>query len=93
MTRAGDGERDHGLGGDAGGGDDADVDALVGGLDRLAGGEADGAERAAQGRDGLEVAADDDVFAVGDAAFDAAGVVLLAGELVKSPSWPSPVGS
>jgi hypothetical protein len=77
---AGDGEGDHGLGGDSGGGDDADVGALVGGFGGFAGFEGDGGEGAAEGRDGLEVAADDEVFAVGDAAFEAAGVVVLAGE-------------
>ena len=75
-----DGEGDHGLGSDAGGGDDAHVRAFIGCLGGLAGVEGDGGERAAEGGDGLEVTADDEVFAVGDAAFDAAGVVVLAGE-------------
>ena len=77
---AGDGEGDHGFGGYSGGGDYADVGAFVGGLGDLAGFEGDRGEGAAEGGDGLEVAADDEVFAVGDAALEAPGVVVLAGE-------------
>src|SRR5258708_4798050 len=74
------GERDHRLCRDASGWDDTDVAALVGCLDGLAGLEADAGEGPAEGGDGLEVAAHDDVFSVGDATFDASGVVPLARE-------------
>src|SRR5260370_1270593 len=58
-----------------------DIAALIRCLHGLAGLEADAGEGPAQGGDGLEIAAHDDVFAVGDTAFDAAGVVLLARDL------------
>src|SRR4029077_6834105 len=63
----------HGLAGDPGGGDDAPVGALVGGLHRFLGDHVGSAQGAAQRGDGLEVAAHDYVFTVGDAAFEAAG--------------------
>ncbi len=92
QNRAGDGEGDHGLGGDTGGGDDADVGALIGCFGGLAGCEGDRGEGATKGRDGLEVAADDEVLAVGHAAFETAGVVVLAGESGERAGVPFGVG-
>jgi len=69
----------HSLSGNAGGGDDADVAALVactGGLARV---KTHRFERLAERGDGLQVAANDDVFAVGDAALDAACVCCAGG--------------
>ncbi len=48
QSAAGEGERDHGLGRNSGGGHDTDIGALVGGFDRLARGEIDRLQRAAQ---------------------------------------------
>src|SRR5579859_233048 len=76
----GDDEGYHGLGCYPSGGDYADVGAFIAGAGGFAGVEANGFQWAAQGADGFQVAADDNVFAVGDAAFDAAGVVLVASE-------------
>ena len=64
----------------AGGGHNANVAALVAGAGGLAGVKAHRFQRLAEGGDGLQVAAHHNVFAVGDAALDAAGVVLRAGE-------------
>src|SRR5579859_4832912 len=72
----------HGFANDAGGGDDAPVGALVGGLHGGLGDHVSGAQGAPQGGDGLEVAAHDDVFTIGDAAFEAAGAVGRAAEAV-----------
>src|SRR5260370_24193743 len=76
----------HGLGCDGSGGHHAPVGALVGSLNRLLGDHVGGSKGAAQGGDGFQVAAHDDVFAVGDAAFEAACAVgrkrKLTGDLV-----------
>ena len=80
KQRARYGKGDHGLCGDACRWYDANVRALIGCLSRLASFEGHGSEGAAEGGDGLEVASDDKVFAVGDAAFEASGVVVLTGE-------------
>ena len=80
LGQAGDGQRHHGLGGHARGRHHANVAALVAGAGRLAGVEAHRFQRPAQRRDRLQVAAHHDVFAVGDAALDAAGVVVRAGK-------------
>src|SRR5262249_33774464 len=73
-------KRDHGLGGDAGCGDDADIGAFVSRLHGFAGGKIDRFQRPPQGRDRLEIAADDDVFSIRDSTFDSTGVVLRAGK-------------
>src|SRR5260370_37418824 len=75
-----------GLGCDGSGGHHAPVGALVGSLSRLLGDHVGGSKGAAQGGDGFQVAAHDDVFAVGDAAFEAAcavgGTRKLTGDIV-----------
>src|SRR6266436_4346596 len=72
----------HRFASDACRGDDTPVRALVGGLHGLLGNHIGGAEGATKRGDGLEVAADDYVFAVGDAAFEAAGTIGAAVEAV-----------
>src|SRR5712692_1966029 len=64
----------------SGRGDDAPVGALVSGLHRLFGDHIGGAEGAAERGDRLEVTADNDVFAVGDAAFEPASAIGAAAE-------------
>ena len=87
-------DRDHGLADHAGGRDHADVGALVGGQRRLARLQVHRFERPAQRRDGLEQAAHQDVLAVGDAAFEAAGAIGAAREAAalrgRSESCPAP---
>ena len=75
-------ERDHGFTGDAAGGNDANIGTFVGGLDGFFGVQIGGHHGAPQGGDGLQVAADDDVAAVGNAAFEAAGAIGSAIEAV-----------
>src|SRR5205823_4773815 len=70
----------HGFGGDSGRGDHTDVGTFVGGFDRFASGKIYGLQGAAQGRDRFEIAANADVLAVGDAAFDTSRIVVGAGE-------------
>src|SRR5258708_9392002 len=76
----------HGLGCDRSRGHDTPVGALVGGLNRLLGDHVGGSKGAAQGGDRFEITADDDIFAVGDAAFEAAcavgGTRKLTGDIV-----------
>src|SRR4030095_9489247 len=71
----GEDKSNHSFTGDRPGGEDAQVGTLVSGLDGLLGDHVGGAEGAAEGGDRLQVAANNDVFAVGDAAFQAAGSV------------------
>ena len=80
MGQAGDGQRDHGFRRHARRGHHANVRSLVARGGFLAGIEADRLEGAAQGGNRLQISAHHDVLAVGDAAFDAAGVVLRAGK-------------
>src|SRR5216683_6731875 len=62
----------HGLGCDGSRGHHAPVGALVSSLNRLLGDHVGGSKGAAQGGDGFEITTDDDIFAVADAAFEAA---------------------
>src|SRR5215467_12435325 len=71
----GEDKSDHSFSGDGAGGHDAPVGALVGRLNRILGDHVCGAERAAKRRDRFQVAADDNVLAVADASFEAAGAV------------------
>ena len=80
LGQAGDGEGDHGLGSYTGGGNDANIAALITCAGGLAGIEAHRFEGAAEGGDGLQVAAHHNIFTVGYAALNAAGVVLRANE-------------
>src|ERR1700693_6209563 len=73
-------ERDHGLARDTRGWDHTDVGALVGGTYGLACREIDGLQRTAQGGDRFQVAAHANFFAVGNATFDATGVVARTGD-------------
>jgi len=77
---AGEGEGDHGLASYTGRGDYAYVGTLVGGFYGLAGGEIDRLEWAAKGGNWFQIATHANFLAVGDAAFDASGVVAGAGE-------------
>src|SRR5437868_4806808 len=72
---AGDLEGDDVFHDDAGGGNGRDVAALPAGFGGFLGVEIDGFQRLAEGGDRFHRAADDDRFAVGHAAFQAAGVV------------------
>ncbi len=63
---------------------DADVRALVGRLNRLFAYQVRGPQRAAQCRNGLQVAADDHIFTVGDATFETAGPIGGADEAALS---------
>src|SRR5205814_1874769 len=72
----------HSLGGNGARGYDAPVGAFVGGLDRLLGDHVGGFQGAAESGNGLQVAADDDIFAIGDAAFEASGAIGGAGKFV-----------
>ncbi len=74
---AGEDDGHHRLADDAGGGHRADVGAFVVGLDRLAGVQVHGGQRAGERGDRLEGAAHDDGLAVGHPAFEAAGAVRL----------------
>ena len=74
------GQRYHGLGGNPGGWNDAHVGALVSGFTGCAGREVDRLQRPAQRGDRLQVAAHANFLTIGDAAFDASGIVVGAGE-------------
>src|SRR5438874_1110350 len=76
----GEGERDHGFAGNAGGWDDADIRAFVSCLYGLTSSKIDRFEWPPQGRDRFEISAHDDVFTVGDSALNPAGIVLRTGE-------------
>src|ERR1700679_1027794 len=78
---AGNGEGDHSLARHPSGGDDAYIRALIGCLGGLAGLKGDRGERPPKRGDRFEVAADDEILAIGHAAFKTARVVVLAGEL------------
>ena len=73
-------QRDHGFGGDARGRHHAHIGTFVGGLHRFARGEIHRLQRTAQSGNRLQISAHANFLAVGDAAFDSAGVVLRAGE-------------
>ena len=73
----------HGFRGYPGRRNHADIAALVTGAGGLAGIETDGFQRPAQGGNGLEIAADQDVLAIGNPSFDSPGVVRLAGKSGK----------
>lgn len=77
---AGDFEGDDVFEYDGGGGDGTDIGAFVGGVVGLFGVEVDALEGFEEGSDGFHGAAYDDGLAVGDTAFDSAGVVGVADE-------------
>jgi hypothetical protein len=61
---------------DAGSGDNGDVGAFISGFFGVSGDEVDGFKGAAESGDGLKETADEDILAVGDAAFEAASARL-----------------
>src|SRR5581483_336489 len=69
------GEGDHGFAGNACGRDNAHIRALIGRFDGFASLKVHRLQRTPQGGDRLQVAANDAVLSVGDAAFDSARVV------------------
>ncbi len=73
----------HGFRGDGTGGNDAPVGTLISGLDGFLSDHIGGAQGAAECGDWLQVAAHDDVFAIGDAAFEAAGAIGRARKFLR----------
>src|SRR5438477_240808 len=71
----GEDKSNHGLGGNSSGGDHTPIGTFIGGLYRFLSDHVGGFQRAAESGDRFQVAANNHVFAIGDAAFEAACTV------------------
>src|SRR5215472_17487131 len=82
------GERDHRLSGNPGGRDHADVGALVSGLHRFPGSKVHRMQGAAERGYRFQVATHANLFAIGNATFDSAGVISGAAETAEAVFFP-----
>src|SRR5215469_7928108 len=78
------GERDHRFSGNPGGRDHADVGALVGSLQRFPGGKVHRLQGAAERGYRFQVATHANLFAIGNATLDSAGVVSAAAKTAEA---------
>src|SRR5215472_6516447 len=78
QRAAGEGEGDHSLGRDTGGGNHTDIGTFVGGLHRFSGGKINRLQGTAQSGDRLKVTAEAYLLAIRNAAFDAASMIAAS---------------